>query len=74
MEGLGGATRSGVVGGARTGRGAALWAGRGRGGVWARTRLRRARAVETAACASGDPGGVASEGPVRPGLLAFRGN
>lgn len=45
MEGLGGATRSGVVGGARTGRGAALWAGRGRGGVWARTRLRRARAL-----------------------------
>lgn len=31
MEGLGGATRSGVVGGARTGRGAALWAGRGLG-------------------------------------------
>lgn len=73
MEGLGGAT------------GAALWAGRGRGeerrcgrgegGAGSgRGRGFAARAVETAACASGDPGGVASEGPVRPGLLAFRGN
>lgn len=63
MEGLGGATRSGVVGGARTGR-----------GLGEDEASPRARAVETAACASGDPGGVASEGPVRPGLLAFRGN
>lgn len=55
-------------------RGALLWAGRERGGVWARTRLLLAPAVETTGCASGDPGGVASEEPARPGLPAFRGN